>query len=304
MDTSRIDLNLLQALEALLAERNVTRAAKRLGLSQPALSAQLARLRTLFSDALLVPGRRGMTPTARALELQEPLREALDRLRHVVTDNRAFDPSKARLTVRIAASDYAQVAVLLDFALTLRRSAPSVRMAIRNLDVPALEAQMERGDVDIALLTPELAPGPLWRMPLFDERYVAVVRRDHPAVRKRLTLEQFVRLEHVIVSPLGGGFTTPLDAALSMRAKKRDVVLSAASFLFVLETIERSNMLALVPGRLVRDREDRLRILEPPLPVKGFKILMTWHDRTHHHPGYRWVREALRASDQSRTTTP
>lgn len=294
MDTSRIDLNLLQALEALLAERNVTRAAKRLGLSQPALSAQLARLRLFFDDTLLIPARRGMTPTAKALELQEPLRAALERLRGVVTAKRAFDPQTARSTVRIAASDYVQVAVLLDFTLALRRSAPGVRIAIRTLDLPTLAMQMERGDVDIALMTPELAPGSLRRLPLFDERYVAVVRRDHPAVRKSLTFEQFVRLEHVIVSPLGGGFTTPVDVALSARTqKKRDVVLSAASFLFVLETIRRSDMIALVPSRLVRQSDDHVRIFEPPLPVKGFKILMTWHDRNHDHVAQRWVRQAL-----------
>lgn len=293
VDSSKIDLNLLQSLEALLAEQNVSRAAKRLGLSQPALSAQLARLRTVFDDKLLVPARRGMTPTAKALELQEPLRAALDQLRGVVTAKRAFDPLKARLTVRIAASDYVQIAVLLELAIQLRRSAPGVRLAIRSLDVPTLEAQMERGDVDIAVLTPELAPASLRRLLLFDERYVAVVRRDHPTVRKHLTLDQFTRLEQVIVSPLGGGFTTPVDAALSGHEKKRSVVLSASSFLFVLETVQRSDMLALVPARLVRDRTDCLRILEPPLPVKGFKILMTWHDRNHDHAGHRWVRQAM-----------
>ncbi len=296
VDTSRIDLNLLESLEALLAERNVTRAARRLGLSQPALSAQLARLRTFFDDALLIPGRRGMTPTAKALELQEPLRAALDRLRGVVTANRSFDPLRARLTVRIAASDYVQVAVLLELALALRRSAPGVRIAIRSLDVPALEAQMERGDVDLAVLTPELAPGALRRLPLFEERYVAVVRRGHPTLRRRLTLEQFARLEHVIVSPLGGGFTTPVDALLSARARKRSVVLSASSFLFVLETIRRSDMLALVPARLIGQSEGGVCVFEPPLPVKGFKIVMAWHDRTHDHAGHRWVRTALSES--------
>lgn len=293
VDTSRLDLDLLQALEVLLAERNVTRAAARLGLSQPALSAQLARLRTMFGDALLVPGRRGMAPTAKALELQEPLRAALDQVRAVVTARRSFDPTKARMTVHVAASDYVQSAVLLDLALALRRDAPGLRLAIRALDVPALVSAMERGDVDVAVLTTDLVPPSLRRRPLFDERYVAVARKDHPIVRGRLGLDRFAKLEHVMVSPLGGGFRSPVDGALAALGRKRDVVLSAASFLFVLEAIERSDMVALVPSRLVRDRGDRLRTFEPPLPVPGFSIVMAWHDRNHDHAGHRWVRQAL-----------
>src|ERR1700761_792084 len=124
MDTKKLDLNLLQALEALLAERNVTRAARRLNLSQPALSTQLARLRAMFGDELFVPTSRGVLPTARALDLQQPLREALDRLRGVVDSGNEFDPASSRMTFSLAGSDYMQVAVLLPFLLGLRSEAP------------------------------------------------------------------------------------------------------------------------------------------------------------------------------------
>ena len=134
MDSSKVDLNLLVALDALLAERNVTRAARRLGLSQPALSAQLARLRDLLGDPLFLPAQRGVTPTARALELEAPVRRALDQVHDVMARGRGFDPATADLTVAIACSDYMQVAVIAPLALDLRISAPKLRLAIRQLD--------------------------------------------------------------------------------------------------------------------------------------------------------------------------
>src|ERR1700682_4151598 len=153
MDTKRLDLDLLITLETLLVERNVTKAAARLHLSQPAVSAQLSRLRDLFDDALLIPAQRGMTPTAKAIELLDPLRHALDQVRAAVATHRNFDPAKAKLTVAIACTDYLQAAVIKPLVVELRTRAPGVRVALRNLDLPQLEAQMARGEVDLVLMT-------------------------------------------------------------------------------------------------------------------------------------------------------
>jgi DNA-binding transcriptional LysR family regulator len=302
MDTRRLDLNLLVALEALLAERNVTRAAARLGLSQPALSAQLARLRDIFGDRLLLPAQRGMIPTARALELAEPLRRALDEVRRVAAAGARFDPANAELTLTVAASDYVQVAVLLDIAVELRRQSPGLRLSIRAIDGAAIGRQMERGEVDLALMTAETAPPNLRRHLLFHEIYKAIVRRDHPRVRASLTLEAFTSEEHVVVSPRGGGFTTATDIALNAVGATRRVALSAASFVFVPEIVERSDFLALVPSRLINRRADRLRILNPPIAVPGFAISLLWHDRTHEHPAHRWIRERITMHVSARLT--
>ena len=201
MDSKRLDLNLLITLEALLVERNVTKAAARLHLSQPAVSAQLSRLRNLFDDALLIPVQRGMMPTAKAIELLDPLRQALDQVRATVATHSNFDPAKAKLIVAIACTDYPQVAVVKPFVMKLRIIAPGVRVALRNLDMSQLEAQMARGDVDLAFMTPQTAPPGLRARHLFDERYVLIGRRNHPRLRDRITVEEFARLEHVIVSP-------------------------------------------------------------------------------------------------------
>jgi DNA-binding transcriptional LysR family regulator len=298
MDRS-IDLNLLVALDALLAERNVTRAARRLNLSQPALSAQLARLRDLFGDPLLLPAQRGMIPTQRALELREPLHRALEEVRGVLVAGSSFAPSAAELTLSIAASDYVQYAVLTPLAIALSREAPGVRLAFRTIDAANLLSQMERGEVDLALMTPETAPEQLRMRVLFEERYVAILRRDHPAVRDGLDLDAFCSLEHVIVSPQGGGFTGPADAALAAYGRSRRVVLSAPGFLIVPEIVARSDRVALVPERIARAQTDRLRMFEPPVPVPGFSMAMVWHHRTTDHPAQQWLRARLQAADPS-----
>lgn len=293
MDTSRLDLNLLVTLEALLAERNVTKAAARLHLSQPAVSAQLARLRQAFGDPLLIPAQRGMTPSAKALELLAPLRQALDQVRQAVQQHQGFDPATAAMTATVACTDYLQAAVLAPLFLALRRQAPGLRVAVRQLDPAQLDAQMARGDVDLALLTPADAPPGLRVRHLFDETYVLIARRRHPKVGARLGVRDFARLDHVIVSPAGGGFRSPVDDALAARGLQRNVVLSAASFLFVPGIVAGSDLVALVPQRLVGARPAGLQVLPCPLPVAGFEVGQLWHERTHAHAGHQWLREQV-----------
>jgi DNA-binding transcriptional LysR family regulator len=293
MDGRRLDLNLLVTLEALLVEQNVTKAAARLHLSQPAVSAQLSRLRDVFDDPLLIPAQRGMTPTAKAVELLDPLRQALDQVRATVAMHRNFDPAKAQLTVAIACTDYLQAAVIKPLVVDLRTRAPGVRVALRHLDTPQLEAQMARGDVDLALMTPQAAPPGLRTRHLFDERYVLIGRRNHPQLRDGLTVEEFAGLEHVIVSLRGGAFSTPVDNALTALGHRRNVVLSAASFLVVPEIVAQSDFVALVPERLVHDRADTLQWIDCPFPVEGFAVGLVWHERSHGHSGQRWIREVV-----------
>jgi len=266
----------------------------RLGLSQPALSAQLARLRDLFGDPLFLPAQRGVTPTARAIELEAPVRQALDQVQDVLAGGRGFDPATADLTVAIACSDYVQLAVIAPLVLDLRASAPKLRIAIRQLNGALLGPQMEAGMVDLAVMTPSTAPPALRTRRLFHERYVTIARRRHPGVKGKLTLDDFVTLEHVVVSPRGGGLSGPVDTALGKLGRRRRIAVSTASFLFVPELVARSDLIATVPERLVQGRAERLQVLEPPLSVEGFAIGLVWHERTHQHPAHRWVRERVR----------
>ncbi|MEQ5837588.1 LysR family transcriptional regulator [Marinobacter sp. NFXS9] len=292
MDTKRLDLNLLATLEALLDEQNVTRAAARLHMSQPAVSAQLSRLRDLFDDPLLIPAHRGMIPTAKALELQSPLRLALDQVRDTLATHQHFDPAGANLTVTLACTDYVQATVGMSVINSLRRRAPGIRIGLRNLEPTRLEAQMARGDVDLAFMTPEEAPPSLRHRHLYDEAYVLIGRLDHPHLFDGMAIDDYVQLEHVIVSLSGGDFSTPVDQALKVLGYARDVVLSAASFLLVPEVVTRSNLVALVPQRLVAERKD-LKVVASPIESTGFSVGMVWHERNHAHPAQRWVREAI-----------
>ena len=235
MDIQRLDLNLLVTLEALLAERNVTRAARRLNISQPALSARLARLREVLGDPLLLPAQRGMIPTRRATELQAPLHEALEGVRRVIGEGAPIDPRRAQATVVIAASDYVQYSLLMRLSCVLRTEASEIRIAWRNLEVAMLGAQLERGEVDLALMTPEHFPGSMRMSQLYVERYVVIVRRGHPVVQDTLDLDMFCSLDHVVVSLQGGGFVGATDLALEAIGRRRHVALSTSGFLIVPE---------------------------------------------------------------------
>jgi DNA-binding transcriptional LysR family regulator len=303
MDTSRLDLNLLVTLDTLLAERNVTHAARRLNLSQPALSARLTRLREILGDPLLIPAQRGMVLTQRALELQAPLHEALEGVRNVLTEGAPFEPFSAEATVAIAASDYVQYSVLIPLATALRTEAPKVRIVWRVIDASTLTAQMERGEVDLALTIPESAPETLRMRELYREQYVTIARTDYPLVQGNVDLDLFCALDHVVVSPQGGGFVGPTDVALEAVGRRRRVVLSAPGFLIVPEIIAHSDMISLVPRRIARDRSDRLQIMEPPITVPGFEMAIVWHDRTTTHPVQRWLRERIAAIVSSESVT-
>ncbi len=295
MNTKNLDLGLLATLEALLAERNVTRAARRLNLSQPALSARLARLRDALGDPLLIPSQRGMVLTQRALEMMQPLQEALEGVRRVVEQGAPFNPETLRATVVIAASDYVQYTLLAHYSVALRAEAPMIRIAWRALDVIALTTQLERGEVDLALAMPETAPAGMHQRRLYEEEYVVVARQGHPAIRGALDLDLFCALDHVIVSPKGSGFAGPTDAALEAIGRRRTVALSTSGFLIVPEIVSRSDMIALIPRRIADGWLDRVQVLEPPLQIPGFAIASIWHERTANHPAQSWLRDRLAA---------
>lgn len=291
----RLDLNLLVTLDVLLAEHNVTRSAERLHFSQPSISVHLAKLRDIFGDPLLLPGPRGMRPTARAEELREPLRLALEALGRAVSPAAPFDPARAEHTWRVAATDYGESTILLPSMASLRSAAPGSRLAVLELAPPHLTRQAEQGLIDLAFHTAEDAPQELRRRLLFKESYVLAGRTGHPRLKRRPTLKQFCALEHVIVSPNGGGFTGITDQALAQAGLSRRVVLSVPHFLFVISALTSSDLVAMVPERLVRNNP-ALRVVAPPVEVPGYEMAMLWHERSHRDPAHQWLREHIATS--------
>lgn len=288
----RLDLNLLVTLDVLLAEHNVTRAAERLNFSQPSVSVHLAKLREIFDDPLLLPGPRGMRPTARAEELREPLRQALEALERAVAPASPFDPAQARDTWRVAATDYGESAILLPALAGLRAAAPGTRIAVVEMVPSRIAKQAELGDIDLAFHTAEGSPLNLRRRTLFAERYVLAGRAGHPRLKRRPTLKQFCTLDQVIVSPDGGGFSGVTDDALAQHGLARRVVLSVPHFLFLRSVLESTDLVAMLPERLVGN-SSTLQVVDAPLEVPGYEMAMLWHERSHRDPAHQWLREQI-----------
>jgi DNA-binding transcriptional LysR family regulator len=291
-DVRSLDLNLLKALDALLDERSVTRAAARLGLTQPAVSGMLTRLRESFDDPLFVRTQRGVVPTLRAAELAGPVKRALSDI-EALLQPAAFEPSTTSFTLSLAATDYALRVIMVPFLSALRPRAPDVRVAVRPIQDDRAQAQLERGDLDLALMAAETTAPDLHARRLFDEQYVCALRQDHPdAAGGRLSLDRFCALDHALVSYAGGGFRGVTDDALAKLGRERRVPLSVPSFLVLPEILRASDLVAVVPRRLVSGAEG-LALLDPPIEIPGFTKVAAWRERTHRDPGHRWVRALL-----------
>ena len=193
-------MNLLPVLDALLAERSVTRAGARLGLSQPAVSNALAQLRALLGDPLLVRGARGMVPTERALELAAPLRAGLAQLEQGLGTHAPFDPRTSDRRFTIITNDFVAFAVLPKLVARLEREAPGVRLQVRAWQEHYVPGDLERGEADLMLGLYRELPAGHREIPLFEDRFVCVVRRGHARVRGKLSLATYVKLPHVLVS--------------------------------------------------------------------------------------------------------
>ncbi|WP_174355057.1 LysR family transcriptional regulator [Serratia proteamaculans] len=292
----RVDLNLLVTLEVLLTERSVTRAAARLNLSQPSVSIQLAKLREIYHDPLLLPGSRAMLPTPRALGLLTPLRQTLADLGRLVAPEQPFDPLRAEMTWQLAAADAAEYAILLPMLPKLRLAAPQSRLAIREASPKNMSRDLADGVIDLGFLAREEAPAELRHRQLFHENYLLVGRHDHPLLQTPPSLEQFCQLEFVMVSQDGGGFRTQIDTLLEAQGLTRRVVMSLPHFLFIPTLLARSDMVAMLPSRMLGELLGSLRTCPVPLELPGYDMVMVWHERSHLDPAHSWLREQVVAA--------
>ena len=287
-DIRSLDLNLLKALDALIDEGSVTRAAQRLALTQPAVSGMLTRLRDYFNDPLFIRTQRGMVPTLRAIELAGPVKQILAEIA-ILLKPANFNPLSAELIYTIVATDYALKAVIVPLMAALKQRAPNIRVAVRAVDNAGLFQQLERGDVDLALVTPSTTPVDLHSRALYQEEYVCMMRACHPvAAAGSITLEQFCMQEHILVSG-EGRFWGATDEALAKVGRSRRVGMSVNSFLVLPELLLTTNMIAVVPRRLAC-HDPQLVIFETPLTVPGFTKSMAWHERAHRDPVHQWIR--------------
>ncbi|WP_133863261.1 MULTISPECIES: LysR family transcriptional regulator [Pseudomonas] len=291
----RLDLNLLVTLDALLVELNVTRAARRLNLAQPTVSLQLGRLRQLLDDPLLLPGPRGMRPTARAAALREPLRQALAALDEALAPPAPFEPARAERTWRIAASDHSATTLLTPLLADLRQQAPGIRLALLDKKPALLAEQLEGDRLDLALDVADTAAAGLRQRLLFTEHYLLAGRRGHPALQQPVSLETFCQLDQALVSPSGGGFASVTDRLLAEQGRERRVVLSVPHFATLASVLLVSDLVALLPAQIALNHPG-LQVQPPPLAIPGFDMLLLWPERLHRDPAHAWLRERIVAS--------
>lgn len=289
-----IDLNLLVALQALLAEQNVTKAGRRLCLSQPAMSASLARLRELLHDPLLVRTPHGMILTPRALELLEPLDALLLQIERTLEPPQPFVPATAQETFRIGSSDFAALLLMPLLMEHLSAVAPGLNILMPALAGEEARSTLEAGGIDLMLAITSGKPSGTHRQVLFKDGFACLVRSDHPQVGQSLSLEEYITLPHLLVAPLGGSVGV-VDGLLAERGLSRRIAMRMPHFLLAPHVIARSDLILTLPSRIAQTFVQMLplKLLSPPLPIPSFTFAQFWHERSHGDPAHRWLREQL-----------
>jgi LysR family nod box-dependent transcriptional activator len=294
MDLHGFDLNLLVALDALLSERSVTNAGRRVHLSQSAMSGVLARLRRAFNDDLLVPGRGGMTLTPRAEALVEPVSAILRGVEQTLSTHVRFDPASSRRMFTVAASDYAVTVLLTPALRELHRQAPSVSVTI----VPLRDGMETLEDRQIDLLVLPRAYVPPSRAPelLFDDVFTGIVASDHPMVGDRLSADHYRSLGHVIVSFAQDGRGSIDDFAIAEAGLDRRVDVVAPSFHALPALVVGTERVATIQYRLATMLASAypIRIVGLPIELPVLEEVLLWHPRFDRDPGHAWFRGILK----------
>jgi DNA-binding transcriptional LysR family regulator len=299
MNIRSLDLNLLLAFESLMIERNVTRAAQASGLSQPAMSNALARLRRTFDDPLLVRTPEGMKPTAVAQSLIVPVRAALDGLRAVLEEKPSFDAAISHRTFRLLANDYAEIVLLAPFIRQFQSLASGITLRVdrpRSLfQPPASPTLADSYDLAIGFFPDALSLETNLRSEiLWEEENVCIVRQGHPLIRGKLSLKQYVSARHVAVFYKSEG-TGIIDSLLEQKGYSRHTVILVPHFASVGFMVEATDLIATVPERLALQfkRNLNLQVLPVPVAIPPFRTMMLWHERHHADPAHLWLRTLI-----------
>jgi DNA-binding transcriptional LysR family regulator len=298
MNLRNFDLNLLLVFDALLRERSVIRAADALTLSQPALSHALNRLRYLLKDRLFIRTPEGMMPTPRAEQLALPIRKALNDLQ-LALEMEKFSPATADRRFVIAVNNYAAVTLAGPIVVACQAQAPKVRLSVRPSGTLDLAELLERGQLDLAISAVGAPAERFVSSPLVQDHYVAVFRRGHPALRRKLTLAAFAELSHLSISSSGEdlGF---VDQILASHGKTRSIALEAP-YLSAGVMLVQSNLVAVLGRKLAQEFRRAYPIELRELPFDGEKLqsTMLWHRRLDDQPAHRWLRETIIAAANS-----
>jgi len=304
VNLKNIDLNLLVYLDVLLRERNVTRAAESLGISQPAMSNGLRRLRKLFSDPLLVRTSGGMSPTERAESLQPMVREVVASIAKVVQPDRQFDAASTDRVFRISVSDYSESTLLPHMLRRMRSEAPNITLDILTPSDVSFQ-DLEQGSVDLVINRFDVLPQSFHQMPIWRDSFSCIFSHQNP-IRNNFNLETYLEAGHVWVSKTGMGIGVGMepgagqhlgwvDEALAKLNKKRRIRVFTRHYMAAMRLAILRDLIITLPSKaanLLKD-DPTVVILPPPFEIPEFELTMAWSPLLQHNPAHQWVRRLI-----------
>ncbi|WP_203140771.1 LysR family transcriptional regulator [Marinobacter mangrovi] len=305
MDISRVDLNLLVYLDVLLREKNVTKAANHLGITQPAMSNGLRRLRDLFGDPLLVRTSEGMTATERALELKPLVRNVLADIERAVQAKSEFDAAQSNRVFRIMASDYAESCLIPRVLRRIRQEAPNVTLDVLTPSDVSFP-DVEQGRLDMAINRFDKLPQSFHQKTLWTEYFACLMSAQNPILREPFTLDTYLDASHIWVSKTGFGVGVGVnpqdvqrlgwvDEALSLMGRKRRISVFTRHYQVAMLLAEQHDLIATLPSRAAwLQRENaNLVVKVPPFTIPPFELKMAWSPLLQHNPDHQWLRRLI-----------
>ena len=294
MNLAGIDLNLLVVFDAIMREQHVTRAGERLGLSQPATSNALSRLRKLTNDELFVRTAGGLQPTSIAIALASQIQPALQQINQALTEKSSFDPTTSDREFTIGMSDYTAFIILPKLLHKIQAIAPNVAMQIRTGDRARLTTLLDRGELDLICgVFPKQVD--LHRSQLlFQEQFVCVCRHGHPTIDRALSVETYTAANHLLVS-IAEDRIGRIDNYLATQNLNRHIAISVPHFLVAPFILAQTDLVATLGRRIAETfaHSQNLQVLPLPLPIEGFSVFAHWHQSRQRHPAQMWIRSIL-----------
>ena len=292
------DLNLLAVFVAIDEHRHITKAAKVLGITQPALSHALGRLRSLLGDQLFVKSSKGMVPTPKAEQLSAPIRSFLQSFEADVLGTQEFDSKTLKRTFKIHTTDLIECLLMPNLLQIFAEDAPKLQVVSRPAGFSLPRDELERGVCDIAIagFFGDLPDG-FYQQKLFTDHFQAAVRRDHPKLRnkKALTLDEYCNERHILIAP-GGDLHGKVDDLLKKKERERQIVIGLNAFMSSAWIVSQSDYLFTGPSRLINQicRAFPIHTLTLPIQIPDITIVQAWHERNNQDPGHKWLREHIR----------
>lgn len=291
-----VTLHLLESLDHLLTECNVSRAAMRAGVSQSTMSNNLADLRRIFNDQLLVQQGRGLVPTPRALHIEGSLRESLRAIQDAIDGSQEFVPGSARRAFSLLTVDFVQVLMLEPLIRRFSELSSQLELSALPLVLDTFPDQLASSRADIAILSRRFVSPALRGAPLFTDRWVMLARRGHPQLRDGVDLRRYLACAHVLVSPIGRSFPSSIDEALKRTGRVRHVRVCVPQYLTAAQLASSTDLVLTLPRSIARITAAAHGLAESELPFEAdpFELWQVWHERSHHDKSHRWLREQLR----------